>query len=157
DTSFVFGGENIIDGKGDIIQSICPEKDFDLKEAINDKYEVAAHAAFYKREVIEKVGLIDTTTRTSEMDYWIRVGRVFPIHRVSKILSNFRVHEDSFSGSKEAAKATRDAFIISRRYGGSIFSPRALRYYRFVVLDSLRLYPLIHKLYPVVRKVLRRR
>ncbi|MFC1862202.1 glycosyltransferase family 2 protein [Chloroflexota bacterium] len=156
DAYFVFGGENIVDERGDLIKSICPKKDFDVKEAINNKHQVAAHSAFYRREVIKKVGLVDTRTRMSELDYWIRVGRIFPIHRIGRILSNFRVHEDSFSGSREAARATRDAFIISRRYGGGIFSPRAIRYFRFIILDGLRLYPLIHKVYPVVHKVLKR-
>ena len=143
---FVFGGGNLINEKGEIIRSTPYKKDFDLKEAINDKCEIPATSAFYRREVIDKVGFINTSTRISELDFWIRVGKVFRIYRIDGILSNFRMHKDSFSGSIEAGRAYyRDGFRISRRYGGSIFSPRARRCLRFVILDGLRLYPLINK------------
>ncbi|MFC1928522.1 glycosyltransferase family 2 protein [Chloroflexota bacterium] len=136
DAYFVFGGYRLIDETGKIIRTPVM-KDFNLKEAINRKCDIPAHSAFYRREVIEKVGLINTSTRISELDYWIRVGKNFQIHRMDKTLSNFRVHEESFSGSIEAAKMyALDGFRISRRYGGSIFSPRGRRYliYRFGVV-----------------------
>ena len=136
DAYFVFGDRNYINGKGEIIGK-SQSKDFDLDEAINDKCRIGVTAAFYKREVVEKVGFIDTGTRVSELDYWIRVGKVFQIHRINKILSNFRMYKGSFSGSKEAGKMYAiDSFIISRRHGGRIFSPRGRRYliYRSVVL-----------------------
>ncbi len=158
DAYFVFGGENIIDEKGWLIESIIPKNDFDLKEAINDKYEVAAHSSFYRHEVIEKVGLIDSSSRMSEFDYWVRVGKVYRIYRLEKILSNFRVHPTSFSGSLVAARVFYpEGFKISRRYGGSIFSPRARRYYRFVILNRLGLYPVVNKLYAVWSRVQKRR
>ncbi len=133
---FVFGGYRIID-EMEQVRDEPKLRDFNLNKAINDSCDIPAHSAFYKREVVEKVGLINTTSRISEFDYWMRVAMVFRIYRLGKILSNFRVHKDSFSGSLEAARAYyRDSFRISRRYGGSLFSPRARRYlvYRFGIL-----------------------
>ncbi|MFC1940404.1 glycosyltransferase family 2 protein [Chloroflexota bacterium] len=156
---FVYGDRNMINEKGEIIGKFLA-KDFDLKEAIRDKYYITFCSAFYRREVIEKVGAFNTLG--NDLDFWIRIGKVFPMHRIEKILSSWRLHEDSISGSKEADKARirkarlREDYHLGRQHGAGIFSPRARRYYRFLVLDSLGLYPLIHKLYPVVRKVLRR-
>jgi glycosyltransferase involved in cell wall biosynthesis len=135
DASFVFGGCNYINEKGEVIGK-ARTKDFDLKEAINNVCRIPCPSAFYKREVIEKVGLLDTRERGVELDYWIRVGKVFQIHRIEKVLSNFRMHKESFGGSKEAGKIyAREGFIINRRHGGSIFSARVARYllYRSVI------------------------
>jgi glycosyltransferase involved in cell wall biosynthesis len=158
---FVFGGGNRVDETGRKICSSYPTEDFELKRVINDRCPacLGAPTAFYKREVIEKVGLIDTSTRASELDFWIRVGKEFTIHRIDKLLVNIKVYKGRFSGSFEAFKmSARDGFIISRRYGGGRFSRRAKRYYRFIILDKLHLFYLLeYKLYPtVLRKLLRR-
>ncbi len=149
---FVFGGGNVMDERGRVTQSNLPRKDFNLKETINDKCEISALTAFYRRQVVEKVGPINTGTRQSELDYWVRVGKVFRIYRIEKRLASLRVHQGSYSGSLKAAReSVRDAFIISRQHGGNIFSPRARRYYRFVILDKLGLYPIIYRLYAILK------
>lgn len=70
DAYFVYGGCNYINEKGEIIGKF-PTKDFDLEEAINDACCIALPSAFYKREVIEKVGLVDTRETGVELDYYI--------------------------------------------------------------------------------------
>lgn len=135
DAYFVFGGCNYINEKGKVIGK-ARTKDFNLKEAINNVCRIPCPSAFYRRGVIEKVGLLDTREKGVELDYWIRVGKVFHIYRIEKQLSNFRMHKEGFGGSKEAIKTyVREGFIINRRYGGSIFSARVARYllYRSVV------------------------
>ncbi|MFC1928519.1 glycosyltransferase family 2 protein [Chloroflexota bacterium] len=155
DAYFVFGDYNVTDERGEIIRE-CPTKDFDLKEMINDENCIPCPSAFYRREVIERVGSLDTREVGVELDYWIRVGKVFPIHRIEKVLSNFRIHEDSVSGAKGAYKMyTREGFIVSRRHGGSIFSPRARRYYKLLIIESLR--PILGFAYPAISKALRMR
>ncbi len=146
---FVFGNRNTIDESGEVIGKFVA-KDFNLEEAINDTYYVTFCSTFYKREVIERVGPFNALG--NDLDFWIRVEKVFPMHRIEKSLSNWRIHKDSVSGSSDVAKARirkarlREDYLLGRRYGASIFSPRARRYYRFLILDSLHLYPLIHKL-----------
>jgi glycosyltransferase involved in cell wall biosynthesis len=161
DAYFVFGGCNFINEKGEIIGK-AQIKDFDLKEAINDTCYIPCPSAFYRREIIKKVGSMDTTINACDLDYWIRVGKVFQIHRIEKLLSNFRLHKDSVSGSKEAGKMyALEGYIISRRHGGRIFSPRARLYFMSVILDRLGLYYfalfVVAKLrrYPFINKVLR--
>jgi glycosyltransferase involved in cell wall biosynthesis len=137
DAYFVFGGCNFINEKGEIIGK-AQTKDFDLKEAINDTCYIPCPSAFYRREVIEKVGFMDTRETGVELDYWIRVGKVFKIHRIRKVLSDFRVHQDSVSGSKGAAKMyALEGFTLCRRHGGTIFSRRGVRYliYKAVIFE----------------------
>ncbi len=154
---FVFGGCNMIDEKGKFIRTM-PTKDFDLYEAINDRHYVVFCAAFYKREVIEKVGALNNLG--NDLDFWLRVDKVFQLYRIEPVLTNWRLHQDSISGSKEADKAgirkarLKEDYLLSRQYGATIFSPRARRYYRFLVLDSLHLYPVVNKIYPLVCRVL---
>jgi len=154
DACFVFGGCDIINKKGELIAK-APTKDFDLEEAINDNCYVPTPSSFCKREVIEKVGFIMTGEMMTDLDYCVRVGRVFPIHRIEKVLCKFRVHEGSSGYFKQGPRVyMREGFIISRRYGGRRFSPRVRRYYKFVIIEGLR--PALGFTYPLIRKVLRK-
>ncbi len=146
DAYFVFGDCNYINENGKIIGKF-PTRDFNLEEMINDTNCIPGPSAFYKREVIEKIGLFDI----NELDYWIRVGKVFQIHRIKKVLSNFRIHKGSGSCSN-AYMHTRNDFIICRRHGGSIFSPRSIRYliYRSVIL--VWLVPILSPIYHFIKR-----
>jgi len=152
---FVFGGCNIIDEKGKIIGRSKP-KDFDLKEMINETNCIPSPSAFYKREVTEKVGWFETSIG-SDRDYWIRVGMIFPIRRIEEVLSSFRVHPGSATtGSSTEIRRMhiRANYVITRQYGGSIFSPFCKRYYKFLIIEGLR--PILGFAYPLIRKVLRK-
>ena len=149
---FVFGDCNFINEEGEIIGR-THTKDFDLEEVINDKHYIPCTSAFYKRGVIEKVGPVDPSIYTADLDYWIRVGKVFQIYRIEKVLSGFRQHKDSISGAKGASKMyAREGFIISRRYGGSIFSRRARRYlmHKSVILLWLYRSVIIPRVFPIL-------
>lgn len=149
DAYFVFGDCNRINEKGKIIGKF-PIKDFNLEETINDYCYIPTPSAFYRREVIKKVGLMDTSINASDFDYWIRVGKVFQIHRIEKTLANFRIHRKSISGSRGAMyMLIREGFIISRRYGAGIFSPRGRRYIMFVILRPLL--PILVPLYYLIK------
>jgi glycosyltransferase involved in cell wall biosynthesis len=138
DAYFVYGGCKLINDKDEILDVSMP-KEFDLDRLINETNYISCPSAFYKRAVVEKVGFMDTSIHSCDLDYWIRVGKIFPMHRIEIQLSNFRLHRGSTSGAEGADKMyAREGFIICRRYGGSLFSPRARRYYRLVIADSLR-------------------
>lgn len=162
DAYFVFGGLNYINEKGEIIGK-HPVKEFDLKELINDWSAITTPAAFYRREVIEKVGWFDTLG--NDLDFLIRVGKVFQIYRIDKVLASFRIHKESqttgnqqmwLPGARRSKRMwLREDYIISRRHGASIFSPKSRRYYEFVIIEELR--PILGFTYPLIKKVLRRR
>jgi len=151
DAYFVFGACNLINEKGEIIRRHRP-RDFNLKKTIHVRCDVPGTATFYKREVIEKIGLQETLI--ADFDFQIRAGKAFQIHRIEEVLSNQRMHKGSFTiGSWETRKITHRALcIISRRHGGSIFSGYCLLYYAFLIIDWLR--PILGPIYPFIGKVL---
>ncbi len=87
DASLVFGGCNMMDENG---QFICqmPTEDFDRKRAINDTYHIIFCAAFYKREVIEKIGGLNTLG--NDLDFWLRVAQSFEMRRIDKVVFHNR-------------------------------------------------------------------
>jgi glycosyltransferase involved in cell wall biosynthesis len=152
DAYFVFGNCNFINAKGEIFGK-SQTHDFDLKEIISDRNVIPCTSAFYKREVIEQVGVFEKVIG-SDRDYWIRVGQVFPIHRIETVLSSFRMHEGSATTGvdiKVRKKHMRQDCLTTRRYGGSIFAGYCRRYYWFVITEGLR--PILGFAYPFLKKV----
>lgn len=150
DAYFVYGGLNYVNEKGEITRK-HKAKDLDFKELINDWCAIPTPAAFYKREVLEKVG--GPNEMGNDLDYWIRIAKVFQMHRIDEVLVNFTVHKGSQTGSKETYKMwIRDDYLVSLRYGASIFSPRSRRYYKFLIIEGLR--PILGPLYPMMKGLL---
>lgn len=153
DAYFVFGACNHINERGEIIRR-PPTKDFNLREIINDSCYVPTSSSFYKREVIEKIGLYDTLG--NDLDYLIRTGKVFQIHRIEKVLANFRIHKGSAtSGSSKKIRKMwlREDCIVSRRHGGSFFSGYCKRYYKFLIMEKLR--AILGPLYSFIKRAVR--
>ena len=151
---FVFGSCNYINEKGNIIRR-CQTKDFDLEEIINYSNYVPCTSLFYKQEAVEKVGWLDT--KGNDLDFLIRAGKIFQIHRIEKVISNFRIHEGSATtgSSKEMRRMwLREDCFVSRQHGGRFFSGYCRRYYRFVIIEQLR--PILGTVYPLIQKLLRR-
>jgi len=137
DAYFVFGDCNVVNEKGEILLTY-PKRNYDLKTLINTKNFIPTTSAFYKREVIERIGPMDTSITGGDWDYWVRVGKVFTLHYINKTLSNFRIHSGGITGRKESRRMyIYDDFKISRRHGGSLFSRRAFLYYIMVTIDHL--------------------
>lgn len=150
---FVFGDCNIINEKGETIGK-SPTRDFNLKEAISDNLYLPTPSSFYRREVVERVGYMDTSIpHAFDFDYWIRVGKIFKIYRINTVLSNFRIHKNSVSGSEGIYNTyVRENFISSRQHGGGLFSGYARRYYKMVIIEGLR--PILGLSYRYINKVL---
>lgn len=148
---FVYGDLNNIDEKGEVIKR-CQAPDLVWEELINDFCAIPTPSAFYRREVIEKIGRFNN--RGNDLDYWIRVARVFKTYRVDQVLSNFRIHPDSTTGSLTTRGIMKlQDFLFSLRYGGSLFSPRSKRFYYFVMTEVMK--PKLGFLYPPLRKAWR--
>ena len=150
---FVFGECNTINEEGNFIKKL-KSKEFNLKEAINDACYISTPAAFYRKELVEKVGAFDTTIHGCDLDYWIRAGKIFKMHRIDKVLANFRLHSESNTGAKGADKMNAlEGYIILRRYGGKYFSPRMLYYLIYGNPVTSRMAPALKPIWHAVRKI----
>ncbi len=125
---FVFGRCNTIDETGKRIYAY-PQQRYSLDSLINDGNIIPAPSAFYRKKVIRKIGDLDVGMNAADYDYWIRVGKQFEIYQMDRVLSHFRVHKGSTSGSTNADYMfRRQDFRISRRHGGRLCSRITLRY-----------------------------
>lgn len=159
EASFVYGNCDVINEKGEVIASFII-KDINLQQVLNDRHYIVFCAAFYRKQVIERVGLLNTLG--NDLDFWIRVGKAFQMHRIEKTLTKWRLHSNSISLTKGAREEKirkerfRQDFVISIRHGGSLFSPRSKRYYLHImspITEGLR--PILGWLYPQIKKLLR--
>ncbi len=135
--SFLFGACNVIDAEDRLITQIGT-RDFDMQEALDTESPIPTPAAFYKREVVARVGLLDSNLHPGDFEYWLRIARVFQLFRTREVLANFRLHAGGVSGSPGIER--RYAYVTyktSRRYGGRVFSRRGVRYCGLLVRDYL--------------------
>lgn len=145
---FVYGRCMQIDGNCKDVGEI-DVREFNLHDAINNKNLISTTSAFYSREVIDKVGFMDTSIYICDHDYWIRVGKKFKMYKINELLSKFRVHDLSISGSPKINKRyAKESFLINRRYGGNLFSLCTLRYALYLIVPPL----ILEKLLDIWRK-----
>jgi len=143
----VFGGGDMVDAKGKLLRTYIT-KDFSLKDAINDKNQMhTPPAAFYKKEVIKELNWV-TPDGGDTTELQIAVGQKgYKIKRIDKIIFRIRLQPDSVTFSKEGRKLVRlnfrTGYLVCRKYGGSRFAPRCMKYYSFTVLDKLGIYDFV--------------
>lgn len=153
DAYFVHGACDYVDEKGEMIYTHKP-RDFTLNELINENNFIACPSAFYRRAVVEKVGWLDTYG--NDYDYMIRIAKVFKIYRIEKVLSSFRVHSESETGSLESyVRVLRKDYLVVRRHGARIFARKCRQYYKFTIINRLGLLP-FYSFLVKVRKQLRK-
>jgi glycosyltransferase involved in cell wall biosynthesis len=152
---FVYGSHNVINEKGELVR-VGRTRDVGVKDLINKGNYFTFCSAFYRRQVVEEVGWFETLIG-SDRDYWIRVGKVFPLHRIEDVLSSFRSHPGSATTGtsiETRRKHMRAGYLITRRHGGGIFSYYCRVYYRFLIIEALR--PVLGFAYPWMKRVLRK-
>lgn len=79
DAYFVYGGCNYIDEENKVTRKY-PAQDFDLDTLINYANYIPTTSAFYRRELVQRIGPMDTTIHLCDIDYWIRAGKLFRIY-----------------------------------------------------------------------------
>ena len=154
EADFVYGSLNYIDNKGEITRTY-QAKDTSPEELVNDYCAVPTLAAFYKRKVIETVGGFDDLG--NDLDFFIRVAKAFRMHRIDRVLSNYRIHEGSQNtGSNVDIRIMwkREDCLVSRRHGGRFFSGYCKRYYRLLLTERLR--PILGPTYRLVKRSIRK-
>jgi len=153
DAHFVHGHCDFINEQGEVIGK-HRVNGFKLRNYINSPKHIATPSAFYKRDVMEKIGWLDTSG--NDFDVIIRMAREFRIYQIEKVLSRVRLRPNSAFNQMDFQKRQekfRNTYLISRQYGGSAFSGIAMSYYISLVFSWLHLQShfmpirnLVHKL-----------
>jgi glycosyltransferase involved in cell wall biosynthesis len=151
--SVVFGGSNVVDQNGNLMRK-ATTKDFTTQELLAGMGYIALPALFFKREVFEKIGLPDTSIHACDFDYIIRISKAYKIHRLDKVLANFRKHARSTSGSPKAGMMyAKERLYVCRKHNVS-FMQSNFNYLKSIIIELLR--PVFGKFYPLLdEKILR--
>ena len=88
----VYGKCNVINESSSVIDEITGSQ-FDLRETLlYMRHGVPQPTAFFRREVVEEVGYLDTNLNMAmDLDLWIRISLKFQMKYISKLLANFRI------------------------------------------------------------------
>lgn len=145
DVGIVFGNTNMIDDKGKILSTVFGE-DFDLGKSITTACCMYTSSTFIQRKVFDKVGLLDDSINVCDLDFYLRAGKEFRFHRIDKVLSNFRLHSGSVTGSKDSLfMYAKENYLVAKRYGAKWYSPRGRNYILMVITHPF--HPLAVSLY----------
>ncbi len=140
---YVYGGDNIIDDTGKVIGQVAI-RPFNFKRVVQGTDYVPWSNAFFRREVIEKVGYFNAVG--NNLDFWIRIAQNFTVYYIPDILHNWRLHKEQIGLSKQPARVKiieeklKQDYELCRQYGGGRFAPRCNKYYVFVTLNKIKLY-----------------
>jgi glycosyltransferase involved in cell wall biosynthesis len=153
---FVHGDCDFISPDGEVIRR-HRAREYCFEDFVNTSRQIATPSAFYRRIVMERIGWLDSCG--DDFDVMLRIAKRFPVHSVDRVLSKTMIHTESVfcpTSLEKRAKLYRDRYIISRRYGGRILTPIALRYYAAMSMYRLRLepfFPLALNFLRFVRKI----
>lgn len=155
EASFVHGSSENIDENGNVI-FVHRVEPFNYHDFANTARHIDTTAAFYRGEVIERIGWLDSSG--DDFDVMLRIAREFKIYSIDRILSQLTIRKNSAYNSpgkfKDVKEQRRQTYLVSRKYGGDLLSPIALRYYAIVAMGFLRLgfaYPLLRRFYKTIR------
>ncbi len=105
DVALVYGRADLIDSDGSVVRPILWE-DFSAPVCIaRHRYTIPQPAAFFRRETIQRVGLLDERLHYClDWDYWIRIALAgLKIAKIPHTLARCRLHR----GSKTVSELLR--------------------------------------------------
>lgn len=139
DAYFVFGRCNLIDDRNRKILTVGTN-DFDLDTVLSSCTSVIPNpSAFYKQEVIKKIGQLRTDINCCDFDYWIRVGKIYKIYHMNEVLSSFRIHKNSTSGSKNSYRIyAKERYQLVKQYGGGFSLNGLIGYLISFIMDMFK-------------------
>lgn len=138
DVDLVYGNCIFTDSKLNVIKTRKSES-FNLGRLLYLGYSyIQQPSVFFRRRVFEDVGFLDESLDyVMDYDYWIRVAKSGKVlEYVDKDLSKMRIHTEAktFADNK---KMFKEAFAVSRKYGGGKI-PRYYFHYAFwYILNSI--------------------
>ncbi|MHA1381529.1 MAG: glycosyltransferase family 2 protein [Candidatus Helarchaeota archaeon] len=121
EVDMVYGECDYID-EFDKSKNFYHTENFNLKRYINAKDIIPQQSSFYRKRILDKVGLLDINLNYAmDFDLFIRIGKNGIIKRIPFHLASFRSYVGQKSRfNEEVYKAFyREVLFVSRRYGGN--------------------------------------
>ncbi len=117
DSYFVYGEGYHINEKGTIIDRY-PTEPFDFRHLAETCF-ICQPATFWKRDVIEKIGLFDENLQYAmDYDYWIRVAKQYGnLGYINEYLANSRFYRETKTMSKRFEVHEEILKVIRKHYG----------------------------------------
>ncbi len=117
----------MIDGEGKVVQRIRTF-DYDYLDMLRRHHCVPGPGAFFRREVVERLGGRDPQFRyVGDFDFWLRAGLLGPFARIPETLATFRLHPDSASVSDRGAAMAEEHIRLVRKIYAMPGLPDAVR------------------------------
>ncbi|MBI5643600.1 MAG: glycosyltransferase [Deltaproteobacteria bacterium] len=152
---FVHANCDLINGDGEVIGR-HNVRGFDYQAFADTALHISTTSAFYRREVMEKIGWLDSSG--DDFDVMLRITKNFKAYGIDKVISSLRIHDSFFNPDNfhKRIKMYRQTYEVSRKYGGRVFSPLALRYYICLIINRTHLefaFPILRKSYRKLRRI----
>jgi len=94
-------------------------------------------AVFFRKKIFDKVGYLDESLNfVMDYEYWLRIGRVFQIRRVDKLLAYFRTHREAKTTFRNRFGYIFESLKARQRNGGRIIS-RFHLYISYLAIKTL--------------------
>lgn len=86
-----YGDVDVIDTQGHLLWRQKWDE-YDFKKHLTHRIRIPQPAAFFRHDVLDKIGyLIPNLHYAMDYEFWLRIGRYFPIRRIGKIMAQFRL------------------------------------------------------------------
>lgn len=149
DKSVVTGNQVFIDKDGALLHTVKSEI-FTYNQLLNTRHcSVLQNSTFFRREVLEKVGLLDESFHyTMDLELFVRIAKQYKSYMIDKDLAMFRVWEDSKTTTSQF-KFFQEMWRVKKKHHARVFSSGNVWLIWQYVKEPFKrvdwLYKLIHK------------
>lgn len=135
DEPFVYGQGYYITAEGAIIKKYNTEP-FDFHHLAEDCY-ICQPATFWKRDVIEKIGLFDEDLHYAmDYEYWIRIAHQYgTLGYMREYLANARMYPETKTMSKQLEASGEILNLLKKHYGSGNVPPHWIYAYAHYYME----------------------
>lgn len=147
--SVVTGNQVFVDKDGTPMHTVKSEL-FTYNQLLNTRHcSVLQNSTFFRREVLEKVGLLDESFHyTMDLELFVRIAKQYKSYMMDKDLAMFRVWEDSKTTTSQF-KFFQEMWRVKKKHHARVFSSGNVWLIWQYVKEPFKrvdwLYKLIHK------------
>jgi len=124
-TDMIYGKSNFIDSAGKTVGTY-PTEPFDYERLAVFNF-ISQPSVFFKRDVFEKVGGLDARLQFSfDLDFWLKIGKTYPVEYLEEFLSCYRLHPES---------KTVDSAYAEKNHKEGLFT--VLKHYNWAPLNRV--------------------